>query len=107
MNAIKENQTIVNKAALIMLMIFCIHFFISDTALAGSVADTGLDPIVTKLTGWLNGAIGKIIAVTALIFAIIGGAIKFNPALIAGVFGIGLAAGFGPTVITSLFSATI
>jgi hypothetical protein len=50
---------------------------------------------------------GKIIAVTALIFAVIGGAIKFNPGLIAGALGVALIAGLGPAVIDGLFTATI
>ncbi|MDA0345434.1 MAG: hypothetical protein O3C54_05680 [Proteobacteria bacterium] len=103
----RNNKAATTKAITIIAAIICLQIFISDSAYAGSVGDAGLDPVVAKLTGWLNGAIGKIIAVTALIFAIVGGAIKFNPGLIAGVFGIGLAAGFGPTVINSLFTATI
>ena len=80
---------------------------LTDFVFAGAIADAGLDPVATKLTGWLNGVVGKIIAVTSLIFAIIGGAIKFNPILIAGVFGVGMAAAFGPTVVNSLFTAII
>ena len=102
-----KSLIIKNKSFLLFMgILICIQLLLTEYSYAGT-EDATMTPILTKLTDWLKGTMGKIIAVTALIFAVIGGAIKFNPGLIAGALGVALIAGLGPAVIEGLFSATI
>ena len=94
------------KVFAMLLVMICLQVLWSEQVFAGTT-DTTLSPILDKLTGWLNGDFGKIIAVTALFFAIIGCIIKFNPALLGGAIGIALVASFGPEVIKGLITAII
>ena len=102
-----KNLIIKNKNFLLFLgVLICLQLILTEYSYAGT-EDATMAPILHKLTDWLKGTMGKIIAVTALIFAVIGGAIKFNPGLIAGALGVALIAGLGPAVIDGLFTATI
>lgn len=102
-----KNLIIKNKNFLLFLgVLICLQLILTEYSYAGT-EDATMAPILHKLTDWLKGTMGKIIAVTALIFAVIGGAIKFNPGLIAGALGVALIAGLGPAVIDGLFTAVI
>ncbi len=91
-----------------LIAIFIILLVISTPFLGWS--GTGSDQfsaVETTLTNMINGGLGKVIAITALGFALIGSVLKFNPVAIAGALGIGIVAGLGTTIVTAGITALI
>lgn len=77
---------------------------VATSALAGT--DATFTPVVTRISGWATGSLGKLAAVAGLASALVGMVLKFDWRLIASALGIGLTAASGPGVVTSLASAT-
>lgn len=81
------------------------------SALAGSAfAGTGgqeFQQVYEQISGWTNGVLGKSLAVAALLVGLGIGIIKQS--VIAGVVGVGmgLVAGFGPSVIDGVVTAAL
>lgn len=59
----------------------------------------------TSVNNIMKGSLSKIIALTSLIFGLIGCVARFNVAAIGSCFGVGIAAGVGPGIIEGLVSA--
>lgn len=68
--------------------------------------DTTFDNIVTMVSGWLEGSLGKVLALVGLAIALGAGLVKGSITGVIVGLGIALAAVYGPGVITSMFSAT-
>ncbi len=68
--------------------------------------DTTFDNIVTMLTGWLTGSLGKVLALAGLAIALGAGLVKGSAMGV--IFGItvALVAVYGPDIMTTMFSAT-
>ena len=77
---------------------------LATAALAGT--DATFTPVVTRISGWATGSLGKLAAVAGLASALVGMVLKFDWRLIASALGIGLTAASGPGVVTALASAT-
>jgi hypothetical protein len=65
--------------------------------------DTSLSEMSDSMGHLISGHIGKIIALLALVWAIIGSIFKFNVMLVLTLFGVLLMLAFGVTMIDSLF----
>ena len=74
---------------------------------AGTGGSTEFGSIYTMLTGWLQGTLGRIMAVTFVAVGLVGGVMRGS---IMG-FVVGIAAGLGvytaPTVIDAIVTATL
>jgi conjugal transfer pilus assembly protein TraA len=76
----------------------------SASAEAGT--DTTFNTTVTQITNWSTGSLGKLAAVGGIATALVGMVLKFDWRLIASAVGIGLTAATGPSIVTSLATAT-
>jgi conjugal transfer pilus assembly protein TraA len=78
----------------------------AGTAYAGA-AGSEFDTVWTTLTGWIEGTLGQVIAVTFIIVGVVAGVAKGS------IFGLvtGIAAGLGlitaPTVVDNMFTGTL
>lgn len=79
---------------------------VAVTAVAAAGTDTTFNATVTQLTAWSTGSLGKLAAVGGIAAALVGMVLKFDWRLIASAVGIGLTASAGPSIVTSLASAT-
>lgn len=78
-----------------------------STAASASTADTTFNDIVTKLTDWAEGSLGKTISLAMLVVGIAAGIVRQSVmAAVAGVAG-ALVMSYGPAVLTGIFTATI
>lgn len=88
------------------LFAFFVMALLPDAAMAG-VGGAAFDPVWTMLTDWSQGALGRIIAGTLILVGIVAGIARQS--LMA--FAVGIGAGIGlynaPTVIDSIFVATL
>lgn len=76
------------------------------TAAAVAGTDATFNATVTQLTAWSTGSLGKLAAVGGIATALVGMVLKFDWRLIASAVGIGLTAATGPSIVTSLATAT-
>jgi len=80
---------------------------ITADSFAGTGGSTEFGDIYTMLTGWLQGTLGRIMAVTFVAVGLVGGVMRGS---IMG-FVVGIAAGLGvytaPTVIDAIVTAVI
>ena len=74
--------------------------------LAYAGTDTTFAATTTNLTNWTTGSLGKLAAVGAVAFGVVGAVARFDWKLIAGGVGIGLAASTGPGIVSGIMSAT-
>jgi len=95
------------KVLLITGAAIILHQYFINEALAAGTADANIDKATTQIVNWLQGSMGKVIAIASFGIGIVGSALKFNPIAIAGSFGVGLAASLGPGAIETIFSAII
>lgn len=79
---------------------------ISAESMAGKTG-TEFQPAWEKMVELVGGFGGKMIAGVSLGIALIGSALRFNPLLIFGSLGTGIAAAFGTTVIDKVVTAII
>ncbi len=99
MNKPNQYRVYAGIAALLLAMT-------TGTAMAGT-SGAEFDVIWTTLTGWIEGTLGQVIAVTFIIVGIVAGVARGS------IFGLvtGIAAGLGlitaPTVIDGMFTATL
>jgi hypothetical protein len=77
-----------------------------DSALADT-GSTELALVLTFLTDNLNGIVGKIIVVSAVLIALISSVIKFNGYIVVGCVGTALFAFYGDNFLVGLFGALI
>lgn len=75
----------------------------SASPIKGDVELTGA---LGTIKGLVAGTVGKIIATVSFAFGLIASTFKFNPAAIAGSFGVALTAGLGPKMIEAVVGAT-
>lgn len=76
-------------------------------ATAATSASADFDTIVTLLKDWSEGSLGKVLALAMFIVGIAAGIVRQSVmAAVAGVAG-ALVLAYGPTIIDSIFTATI
>ena len=96
------------QAAALLAALFSLALLsVSADSLAGTGGSTEFGSIYTMLTGWLQGTLGRIMAVTFVAVGLVGGVMRGS---IMG-FVVGIAAGLGvytaPTVIDAIVTAVI
>lgn len=75
-------------------------------ALAGTTGNQQFGGLATQLVGWSQGALGIIIAVSALLVGLSIGVVKQSMMAVVTGIGIAIALYYGPSVISSMLSAT-
>lgn len=90
----------------------CLYMLDAQALTDGGVNQAGkmntsqeLSSAIAIIQGMLKGAFGKIVALVAFAFGLVGSVFRFNVAAIAGSFGVALAAAIGPSFITSVAGA--
>jgi hypothetical protein len=86
---------------------FLTLFLLSPDIALADTGSTELTPVLTFLTDNLNGIVGKIIVVSAVLIALITSVIKFNGYVVAGCVGTALFAFYGDNFLVGLFGALI
>jgi hypothetical protein len=79
---------------------------IPELSFAGEAAKE-FDGALTRLTNIIEGQGGRTAGAVAVLFAVVGSVLRFNPAQIAGAVGVGLAAGYGVGVVNASVTALI
>ena len=80
---------------------------VSGAALASTSTDTDFDTVVALLKGWMQGSLGRTLALGMFVVGIAAGVIRQSVmAAVAGIAG-ALVLNYGPTVIDSIFGALI
>ena len=78
---------------------------VAGIAAAGS--DTTFDAIFTIMEGWATGSLGKVIAIAMFIVGLGAGIVKQSVMAVVAGIGAAIVLGYGPAVISSMFSATV
>lgn len=78
----------------------------TDAAHGKVAGEAELTSAFNNIKGLVSGVIGKIVTIVALGFGLAGSIFKFNPAAIAGSFGVALTAAFGPSAVVAVIGAT-
>ncbi len=80
---------------------------VAGAALATTSTDTDFSSVVTLLTNWSQGTLGRVIALSMFVVGIAAGIVRQSVmAAVAGIAG-ALVMNYGPTVIDSIFGALI
>ena len=95
-----------NKAHLALALFGMLAAFNPEMASAGT-GGTEFDGITTTLTGWLEGGLGKMIAIIGLIVAVGYCAIDFSIKRVGNVLAVILIASVGTGLISGFFTALI
>jgi conjugal transfer pilus assembly protein TraA len=92
-------------AALILFAVLLI--LVATDSFAGTGGSTEFGSIYTMLTGWLQGILGRILAITFVAVGLVGGVMRGSMMGLV----LGIAAGLGvytaPTVIDNIVTATL
>jgi hypothetical protein len=78
----------------------------TDAAHGKVAGEAELTSAFNNIKGLVSGVVGKIVTIVALGFGLAGSIFKFNPAAIAGSFGVALTAAFGPSAVVAVIGAT-
>ena len=79
---------------------------LSGVALA-TAADTDFAAVVTQLTNWTDGSLGKVLALAIFVVGMAAGVVRQSlMAAVAGIAG-AMVLSYGPAIITNVFGATI
>ena len=79
---------------------------LSGVALA-TAADTDFSAMVTQLTNWTDGSLGKALALAIFVVGMAAGVVRQSlMAAVAGIAG-AMVLSYGPAIITNVFGATI
>lgn len=99
-------QVPVSKVLTVFIVFAILTFFFSLNADAGTTGTEFL-ALYTQIQGWATGYLGRIFAVSAFLVGCGFSAARQNP--MPAIFGLVLAMiiGFGPTLISSILSATV
>lgn len=102
-------KTSLNQPSVLTLAVLCAVslLLLTPDVFAGTVGSSEFGSIYTMLTGWLQGTLGRIMAVTFVAVGLVGGVMRGS---IMG-FVVGIAAGLGvytaPNVIDAIVTATL
>ena len=89
------------------LFLAAVVAFASSAAFAATSTDTDFDAVVTLLTNWSQGTLGKTLSLGMFIVGIAAGIVRQSVmAAVAGVAG-ALVMNYGPDTINNVFSALI
>lgn len=94
-----------NKISSISILFFIISLI--PSFVLANTGSTELSPVLTFLQDNLNGIVGKIIVITAVLIAVINSVIKFNGYVVAGCVGTALFAFYGDNFLIGLFGSLI
>jgi hypothetical protein len=97
--------TVLTVGVLAIATFMCDHAEAATTASKLAKDKDVLSGAYTNVNAIMKGSFSKIITAVSLVFGLIGCALKFNPMAIVSSFGVGIAAGVGPTAIETLVSA--
>lgn len=99
------NLTDTQAKTLFLLSLVVLMCVLNTTAYAGT--DATFDSWVTQMTDWLQGSLGKGIAIGFILVGIVMGMIQQS--LMAFAIGVGAALGlnYTPTILTNMFSAVL
>lgn len=87
------------------IFILMVLFVIDSSAIAGT--DATFNMPLTKVSAWMTGTLGKLMALCALAVGLGIGIVKQSVMAVAVGVGLALAASAGPAVLTGIFSAVI
>jgi len=93
------------KKSTFLLMVLAAAVF-SGQAMAGA-GGTEFTPVHDQIAGWMNGTLGKALAVSALLVGLGIGVIKQSVMAAAVGVAMALVAGFGPSVIDGVITAAL
>ena len=93
----KKVLSIAGGAAIAVLM--------AGAAIAGT--DTTFNSVATMIQGWLSGSLGQVIALAGFAIALASGLVRGSAVGVVFGLALALAATYGPTILTGLFTATI
>lgn len=96
-------KTLVARFGLLALLVS----MLTGTAFAGGGGGTGFATMLTTVTGWAEGDLGKLLAVSAFLVGMGIGIVKQSMIAIALGIGFALALAYGPALITSIFTYAI
>lgn len=107
-SANKQNQKLADKVTLILILASMLAIALYASAVqagAGGTAEFGT--IQTTISGWMKGALGKVLALSSLGVGLGVGVVKQS--IMAFVLGVGMAVStyYGPDVLESVVSAAI
>ncbi|QMI50000.1 hypothetical protein MBR110_30340 (plasmid) [Burkholderia sp. MBR-1] len=77
----------------------------AGAAIAGT--DTTFNSVATMIQGWLTGSLGQVIALAGFAIALASGLVRGSAVGVIFGLALALAATYGPTILTGLFTATI
>lgn len=100
-----NTKTLQNKSAYFVMLAFLV---LQMLILSDCYASTGtaMAAPLTAVENLIKGDLAKIIAIVSFAFGVLGSVVRFNVAAIASAFGVSIAAGAGPTLVTTLVTAT-
>lgn len=77
------------------------------TAAVAATGDTAFQTILDTVTSWTEGTLGKLLSITMFVVGMAAGVMRQS--LMAAVAGLGgaVALAYGPTIITSVFTALV
>jgi conjugal transfer pilus assembly protein TraA len=92
----------------VMAGLLAVGSFVLATApaLAGGTDSTFQD-FILMITGWLEGSLGNLVALIALMVAVVMCVVRFNVMIILGSLALAGLASFGPGLVSGMFSAVI
>ncbi|MEY2161461.1 TraA family conjugative transfer protein [Rhodanobacter sp. FW106-PBR-LB-2-11] len=86
-------------------LLFALVALLTGTAFAGTTTGTtGFGTMLTTVTDWANGDLGKLLAVSAFLIGMGMGIVKQSMIAIALGIGFALALAYGPALITGIFT---
>ncbi|QMI49999.1 hypothetical protein MBR110_30335 (plasmid) [Burkholderia sp. MBR-1] len=77
----------------------------AGAAIAGT--DTTFNSVATMIQGWLTGSLGQVLALAGFAIALASGLVRGSAVGVVFGLALALAATYGPTILTGLFTATI
>jgi len=107
LSKIRGNRVVRSSSLLVKNygLLFALVALLTGTAFAGSTTGTtGFGTMLTTVTDWANGDLGKLLAVSAFLIGMGMGIVKQSMVAIALGIGFALALAYGPAIITGIFT---
>lgn len=96
-----------NRAASMLPIVAIVGLVLLSSDALASTVDTTFDTVVTQLSNWATGGLGRVIALSAVIVGAIISVVRSNPLPILSGIAFAMILNFAPQIITGVLSATI
>ena len=87
-----------------LLCLVAALLLLGTSAFAGGGSDTTFDTVVSKLTGWAEGGLGRVISLAAVIMGGIISVVRTNPIPILSGIAFAMILSFTPGIVTGLLT---